>query len=165
MKIAKKSNRSFAVLLLVTSSSVASEELSKLEILEDYFSSGALCSTSEVVKLEANNNGLTVSLEIEPATRKALYKMPENRRDDWFSLHCPPEHHPVWANSNKRFDVTIAELLTPDANTSLESNAKKGATQTPQYNLSCLAYIEEQYSQRLSYRERVRLKIENLLNR
>ncbi|MFT6641027.1 MAG: hypothetical protein ACJAUZ_002029, partial [Flavobacteriaceae bacterium] len=35
---------------------------------------------------------------------------------------------------------------------------------TPKYNLSCSAYIAEQYNQRLSYRERVRLKIEKLLN-
>lgn len=164
MQIAAKTTTSIAILLLLACSSVLSEELSKLETMENYFSSGAFCSTAEVVKIEAHSIGLVIKLDIEPTTRQALHRMPENQRDDWFSLHCPPEHHPVWAGSKKGFDVAIEEAKSPEANAILKSGSQKGSAQTPQYSLSCSAYIAEQYSQRLSYRERVRLKIEKLLN-
>jgi hypothetical protein len=162
MNITPKSNFFIALLLLPITSSVIAQEPSKIDILKKYFSDGSHCSTAKVVEIESIDSALSINLKIEPATRQALLKMSEKHRNDWFSLHCPPEHHAVWANSNSRFDVTIKEAFNPEPNE--KAISQRDLRQPPQYNLSCTAYFAEQYSQRLSYSERVKLKIQKLLN-
>ena len=162
MKTTPKSNIFFAFLLLLATSSVIAQEQSKIDILKEYFSDGSHCSTAKVVEIGYIDSALTINLKIEPATSQALLKMSEKHKDDWFSLHCPPEYHPVWANSNSGFDVTIKEALNPESTAKAISQSDR--RQTPQYNLSCTAYIAQQYSKRLSYSERVKLKIQKLLN-
>jgi len=67
-----------------------------MEILKKYFDENAVCSVAEVHKLTQHKRHITIYLDVESSTRKALSTMAAESRDAWLALHCPPIGHAVW---------------------------------------------------------------------
>jgi len=135
----------FAVLLV---SPVAEAQSLSQQLLQSYFSTAGVCTTSRVQSITDSGGIVTIKLDIESATKLALQKMEQSARNDWFSLHCPPEIHGVWRQQSPPNDITISSALSSSVT----------------HELSCLQYRQDENTHRLSIREKIRLRISNLLN-
>ncbi|MGQ7844478.1 hypothetical protein ACUNV4_08385 [Granulosicoccus sp. 3-233] len=115
------------------------------QLLQSYFDTAGVCTTSEIDKLHDNGDVVTVEITIEPDTRSGLAQVLEHERDNWFSLHCPPEIHGVWRQAQPPRDILISGLISDDE----------------PYTLSCVDYQSaNQWGVR---RVTIREKIQNWL--
>lgn len=81
------------------------------QLLQTYFDTAGVCTTSEISKLQDNGDVVTIEINIEPDTRKGLAEVLEYDRDNWFSLHCPPETHEVWRQTQPPRDILVTGTL------------------------------------------------------
>lgn len=148
----KKSDRqairsvTLVVALLLVSPGALAQSLSE-QLLQSYFSTAGVCTTSQVQSISNSGSVVKITLDIESSTKHALQKMERSARDDWFNLHCPPEIHGVWRQQSPPDDITISAPLSSSV----------------MHELSCLKYRQDENARRLSIREKIRLHISNLL--
>ena len=115
------------------------------QLLQTYFDTAGVCSTSEISQLHDNGDVVTIEIGIEPDTRKGLTQVLDHERDNWFSLHCPPEIHGVWRQAHPPRDILVTGMLGEDA----------------PFTLSCVDY--QQTNQWGIRRVTIREKIKNWL--
>ncbi|MFK7859436.1 MAG: hypothetical protein AB8B64_11455 [Granulosicoccus sp.] len=153
--IRRNSPLSRLLLLLATSSAIwwpqashSSEKSASAQLLQSYFDTAGVCTTSSVDSIVETPEHLTVNIAIEKATAKALLGASSNLKDNWFSLHCPPEIHGLWRLPEPPDDVLISGALDDTKN----------------HSLSCRAYRDREHARILTFRDRVRVALERLLN-
>lgn len=117
------------------------------QLLQSYFSTAGVCTTSKVQSITDSGGLVTIELDIESSTKLALQKMETPARNDWFSLHCPPEIHGIWSQKSPPDDIMISSSLSSSVT----------------HELSCLQYRQAENRRRLSLREKIRLRISELL--
>lgn len=123
------------------------------QLLQAYFDTAGVCTTSKVTDIRDSGTVVTVEIEVEPMTRKGLTSMPNDSRDDWFSLHCPPEIHGVWHQAEPPTDIRVI------------GNLGEGMGNDTQYTLSCVDYQSAQWGTReLTLRNKIQLWLEEKLN-
>ncbi|MFK8081119.1 MAG: hypothetical protein AB8B97_12600 [Granulosicoccus sp.] len=118
------------------------------QLLQSYFDTAGVCTNSSVNSIVEENKGVIVNIAVEAATAQALLSASGKLRDDWFSLHCPPEIHGVWTQPQPPVDVLISGAL--DA--------------TENHSLSCRDYQNMQTTRTLSFSDRVRAALERMLS-
>ncbi len=118
------------------------------QLLGAYFDIAGVCTTSQVIELRDDGDIVTIEIDIEPNTRKGLSKMHKEDRDDWFSLHCPPEIHGVWRQPEPPRDILVTGLIGDEE----------------YYTLSCVTFQQDQWTMReSSLRDRLQSWLEEKL--
>lgn len=120
--------------LLVSSNTLGQQPTLSQQLLDAYFRTAGVCTTSQVQTIRDTGDLVTIDISIEAPTRHSLLAMTEADRDNWFSLHCPPEIHGVWRQDNPPDDILVSGQIAPD--------------QT--YTLSCTGFQQNQWGQRES---------------
>ncbi|ASJ71039.1 hypothetical protein IMCC3135_04630 [Granulosicoccus antarcticus IMCC3135] len=101
------------------------------QLLDAYFKTAGVCSTSQVQTIEDAEDVVTITIAIEPQTLDTLLNLAKPDRNNWFSLHCPPEIHGVWHQENPPADIQVQGQI--------EENQL--------YSLSCVQYQQDQWNQ------------------
>lgn len=118
------------------------------QLLHAWFATAGVCTTSSVSDINDDGREVTISVEIEPATRKALGRMNEDDRRDWFSLHCPPQIHGVWRQPSPPDDIIVTGTYGDDQ----------------LMRLSCVVYQRDRWNRReQTLKERLQRWIEDRL--
>lgn len=117
------------------------------QLLDAYFKTAGVCTTSQVENIEDTGQIVTITVSIEPVTRDALPRLSEADRDNWFSLHCPPEIHGVWHQEHPPEDVQVTGTIGEDQS----------------YTLSCVQHQEAYRGQQNRSQASFRSKIEKWL--
>lgn len=137
-----------ALLLQGTALHAGSPTLSQ-QLLQSYFDTAGVCTTSQVIEIRDTVDIVTIEIDIEPKTRKGLMSMDTASRDDWFSLHCPPEIHGVWRHPEAPNDILVTGTIGEDKEA---------------YTLSCVDYQQAQWGAReLTLRNRIQLWLQEKL--
>jgi len=97
------------------------------QILQNYFDTAGVCTTSDISRLRDDGDVITIEIIIESNTRRSLAQVLDHERDNWFSLHCPPEVHAVWRQPHPPGDILITGMLEGDES----------------FTLSCVDYQRE----------------------
>ena len=105
--------------------SSASESTLSEQLLQSYFDTAGVCSSSSIESITESEDRLSVIIGIPKAEANALINVSDDLKDDWFSLHCPPEIHGVWHQPQPPEDVLVSGVLKD----------------TRQYTLSCRDYL------------------------
>jgi len=84
------------------------------QLLQTYFDTAGVCTTSEIRHLHDNGDVVTIEIGIEPDTREGLTQVLAHERDNWISLHCPPETHGVWRQAHPPRDILVTGMLGED---------------------------------------------------
>jgi len=135
--------------LYATSLQAAPPTLSQ-QLLRSYFDTAGVCTSSQVTDIRDTGTLVTIEVVIEPATRESLSNMNDQDRDNWFSLHCPPEIHGVWRQANPPDDVVVTGQIEEKA---------------PPYSLSCVAFQSNQRGDRdVTLRGRLQRWLEETLD-
>ena len=122
------------VSFLVSATTIAEQPTLSQQLLNSYFKTAGVCTTSQVQNIRDTGELVTIEIIIEAQTRKRLLAMASQDRDNWFSLHCPPEIHGVWHQKNPPNDIQVTSQIAPDQN----------------YTLSCVDFQQNQWNQRES---------------
>ncbi len=120
--------------LLVGGNTLGEQPTLSQQLLDSYFKTAGVCTSSQVQNIRDTSELVTIDISIEAQTRKSLLTMTSQDRDNWFSLHCPPEIHGVWHQKNPPNDIQVTGQIAPD--------------QT--YTLSCVDFQQKQWNQRES---------------
>ena len=137
-----------ALWLLGSAVQAANPTLSQ-ELLRSYFDTAGVCTTSQVSNIRDDGDIVTIEIAIEAGTREGLTKMQNSDRDNWFSLHCPPEIHGVWRQAHPPSDILVT--------------GKLGAEQA--YTLSCVEFQRNQWGVReLTIRDKIQRWLEEKLD-
>lgn len=134
--------------LLIPQASSGSESNSPKQLLQSFYDTAGVCTTSSIESIAENRHDLTVHINIEKTTAKALIGVSGSRKDDWFSLHCPPEIHGIWKVHEPSHDVLISGLLG----------------QSEHHTLSCLNYLKRDQIREQTFRQRIRTALERMLS-
>lgn len=118
-------------------------------LLAEYFRAASVCSTAEVSSIKEQDGLIKIRLLIESATRNGIRKLNAADRNDWFSLHCPPESHRIWSHSYGLHDIIVSGLLSNDED----------------YQLSCVNYYQTASRRMQSATSRVQQQLNRLLGR
>ncbi len=139
-----------ALSTLALSLPVLSDEPSEAQLLlTDYFDKAAVCATASVEAIsEPAPSIVSILLAIEPVTQRGLLKMSLEQKDDWFSLHCPPQFHPVWQRQPELADIVVTGSLAVDE----------------VHELSCVQYQNATYNRIKDARNRVRKRLDELFD-
>lgn len=121
-------------LLLASGNSPGKQPSLSQQLLDSYFKTAGVCTSSQVQNIRDTGELVTIEISIEAQTRKSLLAMTRQDRDNWFSLHCPPEIHGVWHQENPPADIQVTGQIAADDN----------------YTLSCVDYQKNQWNQRES---------------
>lgn len=121
-----------------------------IQLLEAYFDTAGVCTTSSVKSIRDDTTQVTIEIEIEAATRKSLQGMDDAARDDWFSLHCPPEIQGVWHQAHPPDDIRVIGLISADET----------------HELSCIDYQNRAQAgtRRLTLSEKIQLWIKEKMD-
>ena len=119
-------------LLLASANTLGEQSTLSQQLLDSYFKTAGVCTTSQVQNIRDTGELVTIEISIEAQTRKGLLAMTSQDRDNWFSLHCPPEIHGVWHQENPPTDIQVSGQIAPDQN----------------YTLSCVEFQQNQWNQR-----------------
>jgi len=136
------------VLFLLCAPTAGANSLSE-QLLHSYFATAGACTTSQVQSIVDTNGIVVIELDIEPSTKLALQAMEPTERDDWFSLHCPPEIHGVWRQKSPPSDIKVRGPLDTASS----------------HELSCSQYQRRENKRQISIRDRILEHIDALLNR
>ena len=140
-----------AVLSLCAAPLQAASPTLSQQLLRAYFDTAGVCTTSRVSNILDRGDTITIEIDIEPATRASLAGKSVQDRDDWFSLHCPPEFHGVWRQPDPPEDVLVTGLIGENAN--------------EPYTLSCIEYQQQGWDKReLTLRGRLQRWLEEKLD-
>ncbi len=104
------------------------------QLLDSYFKTAGVCTTSQVQNIRDTGELVTIEISIEAQTRQGLLSMTDQDRDNWFSLHCPPEIHGVWHQENPPDDIQVSGQIAAGQN----------------YTLSCVEFQQNQWIKRES---------------
>jgi len=115
---------------------------SAIESLHNYFNETPVCTVAKVNEITHIERNITIDLDIEPATRKALSAMHNESRNNWMSLHCPNPQHEVW---NAVDDIFVQ------------------STTTDVLRMSCANYFESKFNLRKNTKNSVAQRIKKLL--
>lgn len=119
---------------LVSGSTLGQEPTLSKQLLDSYFKTAGVCTTSQVQTIRDTGKLVTIEISIEAQTRQSLLAMTGQDRANWFSLHCPPEIHGVWRQQNPPDDIQVSGQIAPE--------------QT--YTLSCREFQQNQWGQQES---------------
>ena len=118
------------------------------QLLQAWFDTAGVCTTSVVEDIRDDGHIVNIDISIETQTRKALEGMSHADRDDWFSLHCPPEIHGVWHQPQPPADILFAGKISVDQS----------------HTLSCVTYQETSWARRENtMRNKLQRWLENVL--
>lgn len=119
------------------------------QLLQSYFDTAGVCTTSSIDSIIEGTDHVTVNISIQAATAKALLDVSDTLRDDWFSLHCPPEIHGVWRQPQPPGNVLVSGAIT----------------NTVHHALSCRRYLQLDREQPLSIKKRIKRAVDKLFGR
>lgn len=142
----------YLLLVLVASVSPICEANSATfseQLLQSFFDTAGVCTTSSIESIVENTEHVAVTISIQPATAKALLDVSDSLKDDWFSLHCPPEIHGVWRQPQPPGDVLVSGAIND----------------TTDHTLSCRRYLQLDQNQPISVKERIRRAVDKLFGR
>lgn len=120
------------MVLLSASPALAEENTLSEDLLHTYFATAGVCTTSSIRQIEDDGRIVFISIDIENSTRNALTRMTQYDRDNWFSLHCPPQIHGVWQQASPPEDILVEGWLAEDQ----------------AVTLSCVDFHRERWEQR-----------------
>ena len=118
--------------LLASGNTLTASPTLSQQLLDSYFKTAGVCTTSQVQNIRDSGELVTIEISIQAQTRKGLQGMTTQDRDNWFSLHCPPEIHGVWHQENPPTDIQVTGQIAPEQN----------------YTLSCVEFQQNQWGQR-----------------
>ena len=139
----------FLTTCLITMNGASANEQAELQSWAvEFYAENTACTVAKIEALVRTDSRVSVELELEPATARALATGDALNRDNWMALHCPSPIHPAWKQNAPKFDVTIIASLD----------------NLGQYELSCAQHHDTQAHVRQRKSEGVLARLKLLLN-